>query len=251
MWRYIKDSLKKNGALMAAYNRSPLPFLRSIPVSDYPHPAKIRLICRVKPYSYTPLCYPKMALLHDIASALAEQSIAGDIVECGVFNGGSAAVIAKAVEHDAGRHIWLFDSWSEEISSILTEGDTSTGGETALAHLKIGSQEAAEKIIFGILKLRRDRIHFIKGWFQETLPEHKEKIGPIAFLHLDCDWYESIGFCLEELYDLVVPGGFIFIDGYCYWKGCRNAVDEFIKRRSIDVKMTETILSAVYFQKPG
>lgn len=32
---------------------------------------------------------------------------------------------------------------------------------------------------------------------------------------------------LENLYDLVVPGGYVIIDDYFYWDGCRNVVNEF------------------------
>jgi hypothetical protein len=69
----------------------------------------------------------------------------------------------------------------------------------------------------------------VKGLFQDTLPS--SNIGPIALLHIDGDWYESVRVCLEELYGQVSPGGIIQFDDYGYWQGARKAVDEFLAKR--------------------
>lgn len=94
-------------------------------------------------------------------------------------------------------------------------------------------------------------MHLIRGWFEQTLPEHKKRIGPIALLHLDCDWYVSVGFCLSELYDQVVSCGFVVIDDYGHWLGCRRAVDEFLRQRTDNIVLTKIDHEAVYFRKPG
>lgn len=78
----------------------------------------------------------------------------------------------------------------------------------------------------------------------------KKSIGRIALLHLDCDWYESVKFCLNELYDNVVQGGFIFIDDYGAWRGCKKAVDEFMKERNLKIGLIQIDYTGVYFQKP-
>ncbi|HXI69239.1 MAG TPA: TylF/MycF/NovP-related O-methyltransferase [Verrucomicrobiae bacterium] len=70
-------------------------------------------------------------------------------------------------------------------------------------------------------------LHFLKGWFQETMPKDSSQISQIAILRLDGDWYDSTRVCLEFLYDKVVPGGFVIIDNYGAYEGCRKAVAEF------------------------
>jgi len=60
------------------------------------------------------------------------------------------------------------------------------------------------------------------------VPIESKRMGPIALLRLDGDWYESTKICLDGLYNHVVPGGVVVIDDYGHWEGCRRAVDEFI-----------------------
>ena len=57
-------------------------------------------------------------------------------------------------------------------------------------------------------------------------------MGPIAILRLDGDWYESTKVCLEHLFDLVVDGGFVIVDDYGAYEGCRTAVDEYLAGRA-------------------
>jgi hypothetical protein len=94
------------------------------------------------------------------------------------------------------------------------------------------------------------RIHIRQGWFQETLPVAKHEIGPIAVLRLDGDWYDSTKVCLENLYDLVTVGGFVLIDDYGYWEGCRRAVDEFLASRKLEVALNAVDDSGVWFEVP-
>jgi len=247
----IKRLMKRSQTIIRWYNKSPLPFLRTIPLSDYPNLQKIRLILAVRPYSYTPMCYQKLSKLYEIANTYLErEGIDGNFVECGVWNGGSAGIVAAAVKDNKNRHFWLFDSWSEEITTLLTKDDISFKGETAQERLLFGSEEKAKELIFKKLKLNKNRIHFVKGWFHDTIPHVKKDVGNIALLHLDCDWYESIRICLEELYDSITPCGFTFVNGYHYWMGCKKAVDQFIEKRNLKLELIATDFGAIYFQKP-
>ena len=64
-----------------------------------------------------------------------------------------------------------------------------------------------------------------KGWFQNTHPEVKESIGKISIFRLDGDWYDSTKYCLDGLFNNVVPGGYIILDDYGAWESCRKATD--------------------------
>jgi hypothetical protein len=68
----------------------------------------------------------------------------------------------------------------------------------------------------------------VKGWFDQTLPASRDRIGPIALLRIDGDWYASVRCCLDNLYDQVVDGGFVVLDDYYAWDGCTIAVHEFL-----------------------
>ncbi|MCJ7522626.1 MAG: TylF/MycF family methyltransferase, partial [Dehalococcoidia bacterium] len=107
---------------------------------------------------------------------------------------------------------------------------------------------AMVQAIFNQLDISESRFNIVKGWFRDTFPP--VQTGDIALLHIDADWYESVKLCLERFYDSVRPGGYIVIDDYGHWEGCRRATDEFLRERSIDVKLTRVDYTGRYFQKP-
>lgn len=236
----IKKLARRSRTIVKLYLRISL--LAHIIVNDSFKIHKIKLILAVKPY--TMLRYRRLSKLYEIASRLEREKISGSFVECGVWNGGSAGVIAKCGK---SRHIWLFDSW--EGMPEPTEIDISVLGEPGEKGIAIGLEQKVREILFEKLKLNNKSIHLIKGWFDETIPMHKKDVGRIALLHLDCDWYESVRFCLEELYDSIIEGGFIVIDDYGAWRGCKTAVDEFFDRRNLKIELVKIDWTGVYFQK--
>ena len=185
---------------------------------------------RVKPY--TKLSFRRLAKLYELAS----KAPPGAVVECGVWNGGSAAMMAHAAPD---RPIWLFDSWQ----GLPEPGplDRLQTGETRAAGENLGSQQRVRHVMRPFAD-----VHLVRGWFHETLPVARNRIGPIAVLHIDSDWYESIAICLRELYDHVAPGGYVVVDDYGRWMGARKAVEEFATPRNIDLT---SIDHAVHWRK--
>ena len=114
----------------------------------------------------------------------------------------------------------------------------------------LGTFEEVESLLFSKLGLNRDNIFMVKGWFQDTLPEYRERTDAIAILRIDGDWYESTKCCLENLYDNVIPGGSIIIDDYESYVGAKKATDEFIKNRDIKTKLSFDGRGGCYFRKP-
>jgi len=199
----------------------------------------------VRPYTF--LTYPRLSKLYEIANHLEKEKITGSFVECGSCNGGSAAIIALNAKHNRNRHIWLFDSW--EGMPKPTEYDVSYRGVKGTKGEALGSEEKVKELLFKKLKLNTNNIHLVKGWFEDTIPPHKKDFGKIALLHLDCDWYEPVKFCLGELYDYVVKGGYVVIDDYGHWKGCKKAVDEFVEDRKIKIKLVKIDYTGVCFKR--
>ena len=95
----------------------------------------------------------------------------------------------------------------------------------------------------------RINVIIVKGWFQDTLILNQIRIGPIALLRIDGDWYESTKVCLECLFDNVANGGYVIIDDYGFFPGCRKAVDEFLASRGLKVQFIPVDYSRVYFKK--
>lgn len=181
-----------------------------------------------------------------------EQSgIDGAFVECGVWKGGSVGIMAQVnlIHGTSRRHLHLFDSFEE-----ICEPDETVDGKRALEGVSAyggtkgrmvalkgiydykggpGTIDDNRRLLTGDIGYDAGHIHYHKGWFQDTLPDRYENIGDIAILRIDADWYASTKVCLEYLYDHVVSGGFIIIDDYGAFDGCRKAVDEFFESRGM------------------
>ena len=111
--------------------------------------------------------------------------------------------------------------------------------------------EDVKTLFFNRLHLKRKNVNIIKGWFEKTLrPPLRKIIGRIAILRIDVDWYRSTKICIESFYDKVIPGGYIVIDDYGHFPGCRRAIDEFLQKNKITVKINEIDYTGVYFIKP-
>jgi len=150
--------------------------------------------------------------------------IPGDIVECGCFRGGTAAMMALA--NDFKRHVWLFDSWEGMPPPTADDPPDAMHGTSGC---RVDWVEVVS-FLTSVGVLRNGTM--VKGWYKDTFPTHK--IKQIAVLHVDCDWHDSVKLSLETFYDLVSPGGVIQIDDYGHWSGARKAVDDFFRARAID-----------------
>lgn len=245
MKKSIKDLAKRNQTIARLYSKWSLLRRFTPPIKDFVKIRKINLILTVCPYTQLP--YIRLSKLYEIATYLERKQINGGFVECGVCNGGSAGVVAKVAERNKDRHIWLFDSWKgmPEPSTV----DISYKGEPGAKGMSFGLEEKVRVLLFKKLKLHNKTIHIVKGSFNDTIPLYKRDSIKIALLHLDCDWYESVKLCLEQLYDNVTKGGFIVIDDYGYWKGCKKAVDEFIEERKLKINLIKIDHTGVYLQK--
>jgi len=209
----------------------------------------IALIHRVK--KNTAVFIPQLSLLYKLSKDIENRSVLGDVVECGVFNGGSAAIIASICckESRLDRKMWLFDSFEGLPNPTAIDGEKAKyyemfGNKALMCH---GDLSEVKKI-FRKFEIPMSDIQIVKGWFHETFP--CVEINKISLLHIDADWYESVKLCLETFYDNVQPGGFIVIDDYVFWEGCKKATDEFLKEKVPGIKLTRVGHAGCYIQKP-
>ncbi len=175
-------------------------------------------------------------------------NVPGCFVETGVWRGGSS-ILAKALfrSHDANdRIVWCCDSFegmpvpSKEDISLQSNSDFSDRDYLVATIDQVKSNFAK----FGLLD---ENVKFLKGWFCDTLPT--APTGPIAVLRMDGDLYVSTMDALMNLFDRVSPKGYIIVDDYKSWNGCRQAVDEFRKQRAIEAPIIDIDSHAVYWRK--
>jgi O-methyltransferase len=168
------------------------------------------------------------------------RSVPGAVVECGVWRGGMIAGIARLLGND--RDYYLFDSfeglppagdldvrkdgypakcWQEDLKKPKWAHLTDKNRVVAAEHF---AHEA-------MARAKVDKVHIVKGWFNETLPKYDGK--PIAILRIDGDFYESYMDCFNNLYQYVVKGGIVIFDDYYWWQGATRAVHDFLSANKL------------------
>ena len=151
----------------------------------------------------------------------------GDFAECGVFRGGSAAIIAGTME-GSGKTLHLFDTFAG-MPEADAERDFHEAGD--FADTDIASVRAVVR--------HESTVEFYAGRVPETFAG-LEYHG-FAFAHLDMDIYQSTMDGLEFFYQRMPVGGVILVDDYGHpsCPGVREAVDEyFADKRSVPLSST-------------
>jgi O-methyltransferase len=159
--------------------------------------------------------------------------IPGDIIECGVAEGGSAALLGLTLDRlSSTRTLYLLDTF--EGLPPPTRDDADYDDAVKWTGRCRGTVDEVRSL-FSALGVDGDRTRFIKGMFQDTLPG----LGPlqIAVAHLDGDWYESTLTCLTAIWPALSVGGVIQLDDYGTWKGCRAAVDHYFSSKTGEFEM--------------
>ena len=84
------------------------------------------------------------------------------------------------------------------------------------------------------------QLRWVAGFFNESLPRlfAAEPTLQFAVVRLDGDAYHSTWDAITELYPRLAPGGFIIIDDFTEWEGCRKAVLDYRKRNKITEPLT-------------
>ncbi len=194
---------------------------------------------KCKPFTLTST--ERLYSVYNSIRYLSENKIEGAVVECGVWKGGSTMMAALALQkqNDVSRQIWLYDTY--EGMSTPTEKDIDYRGEAGENEWKesqrsdhnewcYSSLDEVKKNVFSTA-YPNEKINFIKGKVEDTIPQNiPEKI---ALLRLDTDWYESTYHELKYLYPRLVRNGVLIIDDYGFWKGAREATDQYFKEQGI------------------
>lgn len=253
----------RSGALKRLYKG--LRRATDLELRDLTHPGRTRAIYRV--FGHTMLPFARLRNAYDCMEAIERGGPAGAVVECGVWAGGCIGLMASVAKRrgDAGRLFHLFDSFEglpqpsvhdsdvlerfhEEYPELEPDHGAGSAGLVSLGICK-APLERVHELFFSLLAIDPAQVRIHQGWFQDTVPAARQGIGPIAILRLDGDWYESTRICLEGLYDQLAPGGFLIIDDYGCFTGCRKAVDEFFAARGESPRFTAVDSECVFLRK--
>ncbi len=193
--------------------------------------------------------------LQACVSDVVRDGVPGDLVETGVWRGGSVIFMRALlrVMGVADRVVWAADSFEglpepDAVEHPLEHKSFKSAAMTKYyRHLAVSLDEVKRN--FSAYGMLDDQVRFLEGWFKDTLPT--APIDAIAVLRLDGDYYESTRDALTSLYDKVSPGGYIIIDDYGedMWTECRKAVDEFRQARGITEPLLAVDKPCSYWRK--
>jgi hypothetical protein len=183
----------------------------------------------------------RLLALVDAVRYCEQRAIPGAFGECGVWRGGSVlAMILTLLDLDVvDRDFYIYDTF--EGMTAPTEHDISPIDPPALETWN-AARDVGERAWSGMFSdavfdedgvralltssgYPAERLHFVRGAVEETLPGNAPE--QLALLRLDTDWYESTRHELEHLYPLLSDGGVLIVDDYGHWEGARRAVDEY------------------------
>jgi O-methyltransferase len=186
---------------------------------------------------YTMTGIERMYALYKAVEYIVNNNIVGDIVECGVWRGGSSMLIAQTLMkfNCMNKVIYMYDTF--EGMSTPTEKDKDVSGSSAHDLLKTSKKENKNSIwcIADLDDVKNNmaktnypssNIRYIKGKVEHTIPQNMPE-STVALLRLDTDWYESTLHEMKHLYPLLISEGVLIIDDYGHWQGAKKAVDEY------------------------
>jgi hypothetical protein len=215
----------------------------------------IELCERVAPFTLT--SHERIAALRDAVRHVVASDVPGAFVECGVWRGGSAMVIAATL-HELGIHdreLFLFDTFTH--MPFPGAEDVDVFGRAAADYYEVASSAEAFRYLpldavqdaVASTGYPRERMHFVQGMVEETIPERAPV--EIALCRLDTDWYESTAHEMEHLYPRVAPGGLLLIDDYGHFQGSKKAVDEYLAAHDLRLLLHRIDFTGRLVVKPG
>jgi O-methyltransferase len=213
------------------------------PPREQAHPPDFRkdeddIIREVRPWTMTSA--ERIYALIQAVRYVSASAIAGAIVECGVWKGGSMVAIARTLLQlqDVRRDLYLFDTFEGMPEPTVEDVDYSGKQASEVLLKDIGFKcadaplERVKEVLYGT-GYPRERIHFVRGKVEETVPASAP--DSISLLRLDTDWYTSTKHELIHLFPRLSQAGVIIIDDYGHWRGSRQACDEYFSENRIPI----------------
>ena len=180
----------------------------------------------------------RMWVLLQAVKKVIKNKIEGDIVECGVWKGGNLILCQKYLNlQNVSINIHGFDNFEGMVKPKEIDVDYRNVPSSEMHSLFKKDKNKNSWAYCSLEDINKNinenvpkhNIKLIKGIVEKTLLEPKNLPDKISILRLDTDFYESTKIELEILYPKLVSGGFLIIDDYGHFKGCRKAVDEYFK----------------------
>ncbi len=196
-------------------------------------------------HAHTMIGWERLTNVETCVQSVLDGEVPGDLVECGVWRGGTCIFMQSILkERGENRQVWVVDSFKGVPPPELPEDKDFN----LYIHPELSVSQAQVKHNFELYNLLGENVHFLEGWFADTLPT--APIEKIAVLRCDGDLYKSTMNILENLYPKLSPGGYCIIDDYSQ-SPCALAVETYRKRMGITDPEIGLETTGVYWRKSG
>jgi O-methyltransferase len=232
--RRLKNLLRRRGII--AMFGSPNDVAKREEGRDWPVFAHTMMGCR------------RLSHLRKCVEKALDDDVPGDFLEAGVWRGG-AGILMRGILHARGvtdRGVWVADSFAG-LPPPTTSGHPadSTADWHEWTELAVTRSEVeANYRRYGLLD---ESVHFLEGWFSETLPSVAHRCW--AVIRLDGDMYGSTLDSLENLYPGLSPAGYVIVDDYFALPACRQAVDDYRSQHGITEPIRRIDWTGAYWRR--
>lgn len=203
--------------------------------------------------NFTMVSTERLLAIMDAVKYVVDRKVPGALLECGVWRGGSVLTMIKTLQHlgVSDRDVYLYDTF--EGMTQPSDADTSPFEQSALETWKDtpdGTRPwdwAFDSEVYGLDFVKHviaesgyppERVHFVQGPVEETIPGTLPEATALA--RLDTDWYESTLHELIHFYPTMPSGAVLIIDDFGHWEGARRAVEEFFDQHAAPMLLTRT-----------
>jgi Macrocin-O-methyltransferase (TylF) len=187
---------------------------------------------------YTMTSWERLYALYKSVQYTVENRIPGDLVECGVWRGGSMKLVAHVLHSlgDTNRTLFLYDTF-EGMTEPDPAFDIDFSGNEAVNDWREVRRRGVKWAYAPVEEVQQiiastgypmEKVKLVKGRVEETIPETIPAF--IALLRLDTDWYSSTKHEMEHLYPKLSPQGILILDDYGHYQGARRGVDEYLSK---------------------
>jgi hypothetical protein len=176
------------------------------------------------------------------------RGVPGDLIETGVWRGGACIFMRGILKayRVKDRRVWLADSFAG-LPRPNAEKYPADAGDTQYSLSPVAVPLEEVKANFERYGLADEQVHFLKGWFKDTLPT--APIKQLAVLRLDGDMYESTMDGLSNLYPKLSVGGYVIVDDYNVIAGCKKAIHDYRDSNRIEDPIRDIDGSGVFWQR--
>lgn len=146
-------------------------------------------------------CYELWSMVKELDKA------EGDILEVGVWRGGTGALLCKASANNSRTKVYLADTFTGVVKASADD-TVYRGGEHA---------DTSEQMVIDLLqRVEANNYQILKGVFPDDFMS-TISIDKIKLCHIDVDTYQSAKEIFEYAWPRMVIGGIMIFDDYGFW----------------------------------